>query len=225
MNPLRLFFWLCLGLVMGLSPSANAIGKKPVPAMLRSLLAEGDLVFIQSTTDQSRAIREATGSDWTHVGIAMRDARSAQVPAPWVVIEAARSVTATPIDSFLGRSKGGRFAVKRLKESVAEWDEEALGRLRDALQAMTGKPYDVFFEWSNAAIYCSELTYKAIVQALGSRVEIGKLERFRDLKLDGPEVRRLIVERLEKVGKKLNIDEPIVTPRSQFESPLLRAIY
>lgn len=42
-----------------------------------------------------------------------------------------------------------------------------------------GKPYDIYFEWSDDKIYCSELVWKIYKHALD--IEIGQLELHRQM--------------------------------------------
>ncbi len=71
--------------------SKNDLG----PADLRN----GDFIFQQSTSRQSQAIREATGSDWTHVGLLFEE------DGTWMVFEAGASVKWTPLADFKTRGK------------------------------------------------------------------------------------------------------------------------
>ena len=66
-----------------------------------------------------------------------------------------------------------------------------------------------------------EVTYKMFATVLG--VELGKIQRFKDLKIDGPEVRKLI-EAKERAGGKVDIEELIITPVAQFEGQNLELV-
>ena len=65
------------------------------------------------------------------------------------------------------------------------------------------------------------MTYKMFATVLG--VELGKIQRFKDLKIDGPEVRKLI-EAKERAGGKVDIEELIITPVAQFEGQNLELV-
>lgn len=54
---------------------------------------------------------------------------------------------------------------------------------------------------------------------------VGRLEKFKDLKLDGPFVSKLIEERLTAIGKEINLEEPIITPIGLFDYKNLILIY
>ena len=84
------------------------------------------------------------------------------------------------------------------------------------------KPYDIYFEFSNDRIYCSELTYKVMLELTGE--QIGIVNKMKELRLDGPYVKELIKLRLTDLGKKLDPEEPIVTPISQMLDSKLNLI-
>jgi len=52
-----------------------------------------------------------------------------------------------------------------------------------------GKPYDLYFEWSDERIYCSELVWKLYKFLTGLR--IGELNRLKEFDLTRPEVLKL----------------------------------
>lgn len=181
-------------------------------------LREGDIVFIHSTSAQAPAIEEATGSDWTHVGVLVSRDKA------WYVAEAARTVTLTPLPEFIARSSGGDYAVKRLKAWGKSPDKKALSRLKKWLSGEMGKKYDIYFEWSDEAMYCSEYVWKAYSYSLRGRPVISPPQRFSDMKLDGPRAQELFTKRYAAAGKKLAPEEPIVTPVALFNSPLLQSV-
>ena len=49
---------------------------------INSVLQHGDLIFHKSQSPQSKAIFEATGSEWSHVGILVKNKNT------WYVVEA-----------------------------------------------------------------------------------------------------------------------------------------
>lgn len=165
---------------------------------------DGDIIFHQSQTAQSKAILEATGSPWSHVGILFEDG------GKWYVAEAVQPVRVTSLSSFLKRGKGGHYRTYRMPGLQAVHKTA----IRNYIESRIGTDYDLYFEWSDDLLYCSELVYKAYLYATGS--EIGSVQKFRDLKLDGPYVKELIRRRIHDTGRKLNLDEPIVTPVSQL---------
>jgi Permuted papain-like amidase enzyme, YaeF/YiiX, C92 family len=65
-------------------------------------------------------------------------------------------------------------------------------------------------------MYCSELVWKMYKAATG--LEIGKLQRLASFDLQSDVVRKLMAERY---GKKIPLDEPVISPASIFDSELL----
>lgn len=181
-------------------------------------LREGDLVYIHSQSSQAGAIAEATGSDWTHVGVLLKTDKG------WEVAEAARTVAKTPLADFLARSRGGGYEVKRLKAWGRGAPANQLKRLKKGLDSYLGKPYDIYFEWSDDAIYCSEYAWKAYSYALGGSKGLPAPQKFSDIKLDGPLASALFTKRYAAEGRKFNTDEPIVTPGALFGAPQFETV-
>lgn len=177
---------------------------------------DGDLIFIQTESSQSEALKEATASPWTHVGVLFF------LNGNWLVAEAAFKVGFVTVEKFIKRSPGKQFIVKRVKNSVYPIGALEAAKLGAAYNVFTSKPYDFYFEWSNENIYCSELVYKMYYNALGLR--IGKMQLLRELHLNGPAVQELIRKRFINEGRQLNLDEPIVSPISMLTSPSLDTV-
>ncbi len=179
------------------------------------ILKEGDLIFQRSRSAQAGALEEATESIWTHVGTVFKN------DSGWSVAEASRTVTWTPIENFARNGKNGAFVVKRLRGGAP--NDAKIKKLRSAFQSYVGKPYDIYFEWSADRIYCSELVWKAFDSA--ANLKIGRVQKFKDLKLDGPEVQKLIDQRLTSIGRTLDKNEKIITPIAMFDAPTLEQVY
>jgi len=82
-----------------------------------------------------------------------------------------------------------------------------------------GKPYDLYFEWTDERIYCSELVWKMYRAAAG--LEIGSLQKLRELDLGDPAVKSKMRERY---GKNIPLDERMISPAAMFESRLLTTV-
>lgn len=173
-------------------------------------LRDGDLIFHVSRSAQSRAIMEATGSRYSHMGLVFhREGRPE-------VLEAVATVRYTPLERFIARGEAGHYVVKRLRDADRSLTPESLARLRREAESFRGKPYDLAFEWSDARIYCSELAFKAYARALGE--EVGVLRPLGSYALTSPAVRRKLRERY---GEEPPLDEPMIAPASLFDSPRL----
>jgi uncharacterized protein YycO len=173
-------------------------------------LRDGDIIFHTSRSAQSAAIQRATHSPYSHMGVVLyRDGKP-------FVFEAIATVRYTPLASWTARGDGGRYVVRRLKRPLAAAELE---KLREAANSYEGKPYDLYFEWSDARIYCSELVWKMYRDALG--VEIGALQKLREFDLTDPAVKAKMRERY---GKNIPLDERVISPGSMFDSSLLQTV-
>ena len=190
-----LFVWLCLAA----SAPAVAAGWR-----------DGDIIFHTSRSAQSAAIQRATHSRYSHMGVIfMRNGK------PYV-FEAIATVRYTPLTQWTARGSDGKYVVKRLKSGLTA---NQAAKLRAAAQKFAGKPYDLFFEWSNERIYCSELVWKIYSQAIG--VELGQLQKLREFDLTDPVVRAKLRERY---GSHVPLDEPVISPAAIYDSPLLSTL-
>jgi hypothetical protein len=170
----------------------------------------GDLIFQTSRSAQSQAIQRATHSPYSHMGVILfRDGKP-------FVLEAIETVRYTPLEGWIVRGEEGRYVVKRLKDADARLGPEAIDRLNRVAKPFVGKPYDAAFGWSDAKLYCSELVWKLYQRALG--IEIGRLQRLREFRLDDPVVRAKLRERY---GDAVPLEETVIAPGAMFESPLL----
>lgn len=173
-------------------------------------LRDGDIIFHTSRSAQSVAIQRATHSPYSHVGVIIfREGK------PYV-FEAISTVQYTPLSKWTARGEGGRFVVKRLKRALTEAEKS---KLRTAARVYEGKTYDLYFEWSDQRIYCSELVWKIYERALG--VKLGELQKLREFDLTDAAVRAKMRERY---GTKVPLDEPVISPGAQFDSPLLETV-
>jgi hypothetical protein len=131
------------------------------------------------------------------------------------VFEAIATVRFTTLDVWIARG-GGRFVVKRLNRSLTSAETE---KLLATARAFAGRNYDLYFEWSDERIYCSELVWKIYDEALG--VKLGKLQKLRDFDLGNPLVHAKLRERY---GDHVPLDEPVISPAAVFASPLLQSV-
>lgn len=133
-----------------------------------------------------------------------------QQNSKWYVAEAIGPVVSTAMSEFIARSKNKAYQVYRFRHFDPATMKAAM---LSAIQKYN-KPYDIYFEFDNTRTYCSELTYKVMLDVTG--VGLGRVEKMRDMKLDGPYVKALVQKRLTEIGKTLNLDEDIITPVSQM---------
>lgn len=174
----------------------------------------GDIVFQTSRSSQSLAIQLATRSPYSHMGIVfVREGK------PYV-FEAVQPVKLTPLAEWIGRGENGRFVVKRLRDVDARVTPQALQKMRSVAETFMGKDYDLYFEWSDDRIYCSELVWKVFERGAGIR--LGKLETIADFDLSHEAVQAKIKERF---GSRAPVDEVVVSPVAIFNEPLLETVH
>ena len=180
------------------------------PAGATEALRDGDLIFHTSRSQQSLAIQRATHSPYSHVGLVFhRDGKP-------FVFEAVATVRYTPLAQWIARGTDGKYVVRRLKQPL---NDQQSRKLRAAAESYAGRPYDLYFEWSGARIYCSELVFKAYHDALG--IELGVRQKLRDFDLSDPVVKAKMRERY---GARVPMSEPAISPGAQFASPLLKTV-
>lgn len=173
-------------------------------------LHDGDIVFQTSRSGQSAAIQRATHSPYSHVGLVLfRDGEP-------FVFEAIATVSYTPLAAWTRRGDGGRYVVKRLNRPLTDSE---VAKLHAAARNFDGKTYDLYFEWSDERIYCSELVWKMYEEALG--LKLGKLQKLREFDLADPVVKAKLRERY---GTQVPLDEPVISPAALFASPLLKPV-
>ncbi len=174
----------------------------------------GDIIFHTSRSSQSQAIQLATNSKYSHMGIVF--IREDQA----VVFEAVAPVKATPLKEWIARGENGQYVVKRLSNASKVLTPQALERMKVVGESYAGKNYDLYFEWSDDRIYCSELVWKIYYQGLG--VRIGELQELSDFDLSSPTVRKKIDERWNGNPPQ---DEKVISPVAMFDSKVLVEVY
>ena len=171
----------------------------PSPTPTSNEVQSGDIIFQISTSSQAPAVALASNSPITHVGI--------------ISVEPVREI---PVKDFIDH--GTTWGVYRLKDTPQDtkWSKKVIR----AARAMKGKHYDSLFQWGDDRIYCSELVWKAFSRGAG--VDLVQPQRIGDLNLSLAPVQSLIKRRMG--GKKLNLEEKIVTPGALHESDKLEPV-
>jgi len=171
---------------------------------------DGDIIFHVSKSSQSKAIQLATNSKYSHMGIVyVQDNKH-------YVYEAVQPVKLTPLDLWIDRGENKHYVVKRLANSDEVLTPETLMKMKKVGAKYQDKDYDIYFEWSDDRIYCSELVWKIFKEA--TDIEIGQLERLGDFNLENEIVQQKIKERY---GDKVPLDEQVISPAVMFNSEKL----
>ena len=105
---------------------------------------EGDVVFIESQSNQSPYIKVGTMSKWTHCGVIVN------TPEGVKVLEASKTVRLTPLGKFIGRAKNENWCIKRPKQKL---------KAPISYHKYLGQQYDLEFKFDNGKMYCSELVW------------------------------------------------------------------
>jgi hypothetical protein len=178
------------------------------------IFKDGDIIFQESRSSQSRAIQLATNSRYTHVGMLFKQNNQ------WMVLEAVQPVRYTSVKAFIARSTKGHFVIKRLTNADETLTPKTIENMKQLAKTMLGKNYDLYFEWSDTKIYCSELVWKIYERTL--HIEVGKLARLKEFDLSSPLVKAMMKQRY---GNKIPMDEPVISPEAMFRSELLTTVY
>ncbi|MCB9234912.1 MAG: YiiX family permuted papain-like enzyme [Bacteroidia bacterium] len=173
----------------------------------------GDLLFQSTQSRQSLAIRLATHSEFSHVGILIQE------NGDWAVLEAVQPVSITPLKEWIARDPEKHYVVKRLIEAETILTDQKKSELAEEGRKYLGWNYDLEFEWQDQEMYCSELVWKVYKNVLN--IELGDLKPLGEYDLSNPIVKAKLTERY---GKNLPLKEPMISPQSIFEAKSLRLI-
>ena len=186
--------------------AANATSSNAVPQF-----KDGDIILHTSTSQQSEAIQLATHSKWSHVGIiAYRDGVG-------YVYEARGPVGYRKLTDFINSGSGKKYLVRRYKGGLSS---AQLEKLKNVGASFAKKPYDLYFEWTDSKIYCSELVWKMFYRAMG--VSVGKLEKLGDFDLSHPKVQKILKERY---GNDIPYEETVISPEALAVSSSFTTVY
>jgi len=188
---------------------AAGCSKKQRDAQLHSPFQNGDVIFQSLKSNQSDAIQLATNSKYSHCGIIFWEGDNCYV------YEAFRKVKSTPVDKFLERSKGGHYAVRRLKNAgeIFSTPEKVNVFVQTYYNQFSGKPYDIRYEASDEKIYCSELVWK--LYKASANIDVAAWKKLGEFDLSN----KIVQEELHYTyGDKVPLEEPIVSPEALYAS-------
>ena len=136
-----------------------------------STLREGDVVFIETRSFQSKFVKLGMMSIWSHCGIAVDTPEGVQI------MEADTTVRILPVERFIDKSVGKKYIIKRPQQQLSQPIDQA---------EWLGRWYDLVFSFENEEVYCSELVwliYKAQGIELCPPVKINEhfMVRFKPL--------------------------------------------
>ena len=167
----------------------------------------GGIIFHISKSQQSLGIQKATKSRYSHMGLIVNKGGKA-----WV-LEAVQPVKYTALQQWIDRGVKRHYVVKRFKTNLTVQQKQTL--LNNAEQYL-GQPYDLYFEWDNRALYCSEIVWKAYHDALD--IELAPLSKLKQFDLSSSEVKQLMQQRY---GQNIPLNETVIAPQAIFASTAL----
>ncbi|MBQ5647859.1 MAG: hypothetical protein IIV16_01900 [Alistipes sp.] len=109
-----------------------------------STLREGDILFIETTSFQSKFVKLGMLSIWSHCGIAV------DTPEGIQIMEADTTVRILPVEKFIDKSVGKKYIIKRPEQQLTKPIDK---------DKWLGKWYDLKFSFDNDEVYCSELVW------------------------------------------------------------------
>ncbi|MCW5912314.1 MAG: YiiX family permuted papain-like enzyme [Cyclobacteriaceae bacterium] len=176
-------------------------------------LQNGDIIFQASRSGQSKAIQLATQSRYSHMGILYKK------DGEYYVYEAVQPVKLTPLNEWIKRGEKSHYVVKRLKNAEV-LTHDAILKMKAAGEKFSGKDYDLYFEWTDDRIYCSELVWKIYDEALN--IQLGELQELGEFDLSSATVKDKLAERY---GNHIPLHEKVISPARIFNSDKLVTVY
>lgn len=171
----------------------------------------GDIIYQSSDQGQSKAVKLATHSKYSHVGmVVVTDSGN-------YVLEAVQPVQYLEIKKWIARDPNKKYCVQRVKETRDFNNNNAA--LKTKMTTLLGKNYDILFEWSDEKFYCSELVWKVYKEVYG--IELSSLKQLKDFDLTHPYVKDMLEQRY---GKNLPLEQEVVAPQDLYESVLLQTL-
>ena len=175
-------------------------------------IQEGDMIFQTSESKQCEAVRIATNSKFSHCGIVFIE------KGKKYVFEAVQPVKHTPLETWITHGKENHFVVTRLK-NASKLTPEKLLKMKEYAKRLNNKDYDLYFEWSDDKIYCSELIWK--IYKNGAEIELCPLQKLKNFNLKDPRVQAILAERY---GNNIPLDESVVAPSDLKNSKIVTTI-
>ena len=183
------------------------------PKNLLDKIQEGDMIFQTSESQQCEAVRIATNSKFSHCGIVFIE------KGKKYVFEAVQPVKYTPLETWITHGKEKHFVVTRLKNASAVLNTQTMQKMKAYGNSLNNKDYDLYFEWSDDKIYCSELIWK--IYKNGAGIELCPLQKLKDFNLNDTRVQAILAERY---GNKIPLEESVIAPSNLEQSKIVTTI-
>jgi uncharacterized protein YycO len=210
MKQLKLKYFLfvvCVAGIVGTVSLWAQVSKKVVKSVAIEL-HNGDILLQSGASKQCKAVKEATKSTFSHCGIYFED------NGKGYVYEAVQPVRKTPLTEWIHQGLKNEYSVVRLKKADSLLTAGNIKKMKSVATNLIGKDYDIYFDWSDEQMYCSEYVWKIYKNALG--VEICPTKKFKSFDLSSPIVKAIIAERY---GKNIPLDEQVIAPSDLYQAP------
>jgi hypothetical protein len=212
------FVTILTALLLCQSSLARAESQCELCGVVEPKLNQGDVIFIEIDNALYRRVARASGGWTSHVGVAFLNSKN-----KWVVAESTIPLSkVTSLADFIGKSKSGRIAVRRLKGELGQGDIE---RLKVEAKRRLGIAYHLGFKYESQRQFCSKFVYQVFNDALN--VEVGRFETFQDMfdRAQGnPEFEKdLSFWRLWYLGF-IPWSRVTITPESQYTDPKFETV-
>ena len=173
----------------------------------------GDMILQTNTSGQGLAIQLATNSKYTHIGVLFKENNE------WMVYEAVQPVQKVTLSEFILRGENSQYTVLRLKNDSLVKLDHVTHKMKNYLLKQIDKDYDWVFNWSEEEMYCSELVYKAYLNA---GIKISDTKLLKDYKLSHPIVQAQLKERY---GNNIPLKDTMVAPSDIAEDHRLKVVF
>lgn len=183
------------------------------PMSILDKINEGDMIFQTSESKHCEAVRIATNSKFSHCGIVFIE------KGKKYVFEAVQPVKFTPLETWITHGKENHFVVTRLKNASVILNQQTLQKMKDYAAGLNNKDYDLYFEWSDDKIYCSELIWK--IYKNGAGIELCPLQKLKDFNLKDNRVQTILSERY---GNDIPLEEDVIAPSNLEQSKIVTTI-
>ena len=210
-----LSIFICLIIAFGIYSSYEVTKAfQIINEKIEKSFVNGDIIFQTSESAQCEAVRIATNSKFSHCGIIFIENNKTYV------YEAVQPVKKTLLSDWIKHGKESKYVVKRLENHNTKLSKEILLKMIEDGKKYINKDYDLYFEWSDDKIYCSELVWK--IYKNGAHIELCDLKKLREFNLNHPKVQEIMKQRY---GNNIPYDEKVVAPSQLYESSLLVTIF
>ena len=208
-----ILFLCILTLLFSVGASTTLENGKFLKTKSQQSFNDGDIIFQSSQSEQCEAVRIATNSKFSHCGIIFNE------NGKCYVYEAIQPVKKTLLSDWVRHGIGKKYLVMRLKDSTL-LNKSSLDKMKSYGKNLFNKDYDIYFQWSDENLYCSEYVWK--IYKNGADIELCNLEKLKSFNLEDEHVKAILNQRY---GQNIPLDENVVAPSQLANSNKLITIF